>query len=579
MRSRTERGIDENTPLSTAGMSVSSESSELKKQQSESGKEDMSHAHADNYSVIGAFMIFIFPALGGLLFGYDIGATSEVLTQLEDADYSGTTWYDYVADTSWLQGLITSTAVFGAMIGSIIMFAIADDIGRKRTLLCAGVMYLCGALIQAYSGQSNFNTATGVGVLICGRCVYGLACGFAMHAAPAYIGEMAPFSIRGTLVALKEAFIVIGMLLGYSIGYSLQKVEGGWRWTYGCSGFMAVVMIIGVWQLPYSSRWLALKGRIEEAKASMRFVSPNITEAEMQEVINNATIASGGKSTTQTTGTIAATEEGSVDEASPLNGNGTVVTNKKNDEPENVDCCSYVANEYTKFQQPTIRAALIAGLGVVLLQQITGQPSVLYYADTLFKEIGLSGAASIGVSGFKLIMTLATTVTVDKYGRRLLLFIGCGIMLVSLILLGFMFLLPYTFGVQISILVALFFYIGGYQIGFGPIAWLFISEVFPLEYRGKAVSMAVVTNFFFNAIMTLLFALELELIGASLTFFIYGIILAGGMYFMYYRVPETKGLTLEEIEALFLKIGTRDLKEARNGESAIQSPLLNSLED
>lgn len=568
--------LDETTALST-GMSVSSENSELRKQATD-GK-DTSSSPVDDYSVLGAFMIFIFPALGGLLFGYDIGATSEVLTQLEDADYSGTTWYDYVANASWLQGLITSTAVFGAMIGSMIMFAIADDIGRKRTLMCAGVMYLCGAIIQAYSGDPSFNTATGVGVLICGRCVYGLACGFAMHAAPAYIGEMAPFSIRGTLVALKEAFIVVGMLLGYSIGYSLQEVEGGWRWTYGCSGFLAVFMIIGVSQLPYSSRWLALKGRVEEAKASMRFVSPNITEAEMQEVIDNATIAAGDKNAVQTTATMAASEEGNTDESSPLNGDGPVTTNKKNDEPENVDCCSYVANEYTKFQQPTIRAALIAGLGVVLLQQITGQPSVLYYADTLFKEIGLSGAASIGVSAFKLLMTLATTVTVDKYGRRLLLFIGCSIMLVSLILLGFMFLLPYTFSVQISILIALFFYIGGYQIGFGPIAWLFISEVFPLEYRGKAVSMAVVTNFFFNAIMTLLFALELELIGASLTFFIYGIILAGGMYFMYYRVPETKGLTLEEIEALFLKIGTRDLKEARNGESAIQSPLLNSLEN
>ena len=185
------------------------------------------------YNSVSAFMIFLFPALGGLLFGYDIGATSAVVSQLESSSYSGVSWYESVADSSLLQGVITSMATLGALLGSRTCFQVADILGRRRSLLLASVLYLSGALLEVFSGTSSFDAAKGITTLLIGRLVYGYGCGFAMHGAPAYIGEMAPTTIRGLLVSLKEAFIVLGMVLGYSIGYVYSTSSGGWRYTYG----------------------------------------------------------------------------------------------------------------------------------------------------------------------------------------------------------------------------------------------------------------------------------------------------------------------------------------------------------
>lgn len=512
------------------------------------------------YDPYRAFQIFLFPATGGLLFGYDIGATSVVLTQLQDAELSGTTWYGTVADSALLQGFITSSGVIGALIGSIIIFAIADDIGRKNTMLIAAIFYLVGAIIEAISGISTASSTTGLSLLLTGSIIYGLGCGFAMHGAPAYIGEMAPSSIRGVLVSLKEAFIVLGMVLGYSIGYGFDSVVGGWRYTFAMQGIIAIVFFAGVWSLPYSARWLALKGRNDEAKLSLQFVTPNITQVECQEVYDMA------------------------EEARKINEAANAAIDMERGDPPTLERWSKVLQrDYKQFNQPAVRAALTAGIGVVVFQQITGQPSVLYYANTLFESIGVTGAASIGVSVFKLLMTLGTTITVDKYGRKLLLNIGCSIMLVALALLAILFALPTTDTTQVFILIALVLYIGGYQLGFGPIAWLFISEIFPLEVRGKAVSLAVITNFFWNVVTSLIFPTEVALIGESATFVIYGVILVLGMIFINRFVPETKGLTLEDITRLFEGQAAeeeRRLQEERNSSPEdVNSPLIETTEE
>jgi sugar porter (SP) family MFS transporter len=525
----------------------------------------------NDYSRIGAFMIFFFPALGGLLFGYDIGATSAVVSQLKSANYSGVSWYDNVADSSVLQGVITSIGMFGAMLGSMTCFSIADDLGRRRSLLLASFLFIFGSLFEAFSGKSTYSAKKGIILLLVGRLIYGYGCGFAMHGAPAYIGEMAPPAIRGLLVSLKEAFIVLGMVLGYSIGYAYADTVGGWRYTYFWSCPFAVAMFFGMFYLPYSARWLALKGRVLEARESLRFVLPNLPESEaeaMQEVANKAA------------------------EAQEQN--------------------KSMAGDWKRLTSPTILPAMVAGVGLVFLQQVTGQPSVLYYADSIFEDVGLDTVASIGVSVFKLVATLFATITVDNYGRKLLLYIGCSLMLLALMILGTAFLFPYTSasdceselssdtcpstcvwsdtclsdcsssgyyddtscvccgvsGINTQkavILTALFIYIGGYQVGFGPISWLLISEIFPLEVRGKAVSIAVVTNFFWNTIMTFFFPVELETIGTAATFYVYGVILAFGIYFIYLKVPETKGLSLEEIEDFFLRSSKVTIRNVTNG--------------
>jgi len=218
------------------------------------------------------------------------------------------------------------------------------------------------------------------------------------------------------------------------------------------------------------------------------------------------------------------------------------------------------------------RPALIAGVGLVFLQQVTGQPSVLYYAASIFNDAGLAAVATVGVAAFKLVMTMLAVFTVDKFGRKLLLYVGIAVMLVALVALAIAFSFTKTSddddnddksisGTQIVILTAMFIYIGGYQIGFGPISWLLISEVFPLEVRGQAVAVAVQMNFFWNVVTSYLFPLATESIGAANTFGIFAVIDAAALYFVFKFVPETKGLSLEDIEIL---LGSRVNPAMRN---------------
>lgn len=508
------------------------------------------------YNRISAGLIFLFPALGGLLFGYDIGATSAVVAQLTSKSYSGTKWHSTFDESSVLQGVVTSIAMFGAMLGSTTCFQIADDLGRRRTLIISSCFFMVGSVVEAVSGSSTWNAVAGISVLLAGRVLYGYGCGFAMHGAPAYIGEMAPSEIRGLLVSLKEAFIVLGMVFGYTIGYLFSTTSGGWRLTYLAAAPVSVIMFAGMYYLPYSARWLALKGRNAEARAALQFVTPDVSEADLQAITEVADKAAMQQSTQ--------------------------------------------SSDWKRLTAPTVWPALVAGVGLVLIQQVTGQPSVLYYADSIFEDVGIDRFASIGVSLFKLVATLFATFTVDNYGRKLLLYIGCSLMLVALLLLGVAFMFPYTSAAECNvytdtfacpttcvwqsacsascadsgygdddcqccdvvrmntqkgtILTALFIYIGGYQVGFGPISWLLISEIFPLEVRGKAVSIAVVTNFFWNTLVSFLFPIEFQVIGSSATFFLFAFILAWGMYFIFLKVPETKGLSLEQIEEFFLRL-------------------------
>lgn len=234
------------------------------------------------------------------------------------------------------------------------------------------------------------------------------------------------------------------------------------------------------------------------------------------------------------------------------------------------------------------RPALVAGVGLVFLQQVTGQPSVLYYAASIFDDAGLSSVATVGMAAFKLVMTMLAVVTVDRYGRKVLLYTGILVMFVALVALAIAFSQMPTSdddtdtdesisGTKMVVLVALFTYIGGYQIGFGPIAWLLISEVFPLEVRGQAVALAVQTNFFWNVVTSYLFPLILDALGPSYTFGMFGLIDLFALYHVFALVPETKGLTLEQIEALFVSKGNQFDSKAAVGN--VRQPLLEAEDD
>ncbi|XP_021725807.1 D-xylose-proton symporter-like 2 [Chenopodium quinoa] len=464
----------------------------------------------EEFSIMSCILPFLFPALGGLLFGYDIGATSSATISIKSPTLSGTTWYDL---TSVEVGLISSGSLYGALIGSVLAFKIADIIGRRRELITSSVLYLVGALITAIG--PNF------AILMIGRFIYGIGIGLAMHAAPMYISETAPSHLRGRVISLKEFFIIIGMVLGYLIGSLLVDVIAGWRYMYGLSSPISVIMEIGMWWLPDSPRWLLFcaiqgKGNMQDLKENAihcmcRLRGPAVSATAAQQV------------------------DDIMDELS-LSG-----------ELNDISTIEMFRGKYLK--------ALFIGCGLVLFQQITGQPSVLYYAASIFQTAGFSAASdatrvSILLGLVKLVMTGVAVLFVDKFGRRPLLLGGVSGMVISLLFLG----AYYTFlgDAPAIAVIGLLLYVGCYQLSFGPIGWLLMSEIFPLRMRGRGVSLAVLVNFGANALVAFAFSPLKDLIGAANLFFLFGGITFLSLIFIFFAIPETKGLTLEEIEANLL---------------------------
>ncbi|KAK4408779.1 D-xylose-proton symporter-like 3, chloroplastic [Sesamum angolense] len=457
---------------------------------------------------------FLFPALGGLLFGYDIGATSGATISLQSPELSGTNWFNFSAVQL---GLVVSGSLYGALAGSLIVYPLADFLGRRRELIIASLFYLIGALLTAY--------APGLGVLLVARLLYGLGIGMAMHGAPLYIAETCPSQIRGTLISLKELFIVMGILLGYFVGNFEINAIGGWRYMYGFSAPIALLMGLGMWSLPPSPRWLLLravqgKGSLQEYKEKALLALRKLRGWSGEDKVSERQIED------------------------------TLVSLKT----------AYADNEsegsfLEVLQGPSLKAFIIGG-GLVLFQQITGQPSVLYYAGPILQTAGFSAAAdatklSVVIGVFKLLMTGVAVLKVDDLGRRPLLIGGVAGLAFSLLLLSAYY--KFLGGFPFVAVAALLLYVGCYQISFGPISWLMVSEIFPLRTRGKGISLAVLTNFGSNAIVTFAFSPLKELLGAENLFLLFGAIAVLSLVFVVTSVPETKGLSLEEIESKILK--------------------------
>ncbi|TMW98094.1 hypothetical protein EJD97_004497 [Solanum chilense] len=466
--------------------------------------------HAENYSILSAVLPFLFPAFGGLLYGYDIGATSSATISIESATLSGISWYNL---SSVQTGLITSGSLYGALIGSAVAFQIADWLGRRRELIVSALFYFLGALVTAFAPVYV--------ILVIGRLLYGVGIGLAMHAAPMYIAETAPSQIRGQLISLKEFFIVFGMLAGYTVGSLLIETVSGWRYMYGISAPLAVIMGIGMWWLPSSPRWILLCAI--QGKGELQGLRENAICCLCQ--LRGAAI--GDSASHQVDDILSELSQLSEEKEATI---GEMLQGK---------CLK----------------ALTIGAGLILFQQITGQPSVLYYAAKIFQDAGFSAAAdatraSVFLALLKLIMTAVAVVVVDKLGRRPLLLGGVSGIAMSLFLLGSY----YTFlgDVPAVAVTALLLYVGCYQLSFGPIGWLMISEIFPLRVRGRGLSITVLVNFGANALVAFAFSPLQDLLGAGTVFFIFGGIAVLSLVFIFFIIPETKGLTLEEIEAKYL---------------------------
>lgn len=477
---------------------------------------DSDPVYREEFSWSSVILPFLFPALGGLLFGYDIGATSGATISLRSAELSGTAWFNFSAVQL---GLVVSGSLYGALLGSIAVYPLADFLGRRRELIVAATLYALGGSLTSYASSLN--------VLLIGRLIYGLGIGLAMHGAPLYIAETCPTQIRGTMISLKELAIVLGILLGYFVGNYEINAVGGWRVMFGFSAPIALIMGLGMLSLPPSPRWLLLravqgKGHLEEYREkAVRALSKLRGRQRAEDKVSEKQIEH------------------------------TLLSLKAaytNEEETNTSF-------FELFQGPSLKALIIGG-GLVLFQQITGQPSVLYYAGPILQTAGFSAASdatrvSVIIGIFKSLMTGVAVLKVDDLGRRPLLIWGVSGIALSLFLLSAYY--KFLGGFPLVAVAGLLLYVGCYQISFGPISWLVVSEIFPLRTRGKGISLAVLANFGSNALVTFAFSPLKEALGAENLFLVFGVIALMALGFVVTSVPETKGLSLEEIESRFLK--------------------------
>ena len=482
------------------------------------------------------YVTFLFPAFAGFLFGYDIGAASGAVGSIEKLSSIG-------ALSSTQRSLLTSASLIGATAGSILALFVGEVLGRRRELMAGGLLYVAGTLlsISAPSGPASRLLAAVLG----GRFAYGVGIALCMNAAPLYIAEISPAEIRGRLVSLKEAFIVLGILLGFAgsavFEHSLSRGDA-WRAIWAPPLPVALVVVLGMWASPQSPRWLLLRAA---ATAESRSSGRHAALGALSRLRRGATHA-------ELHAEIAEIEE-------TLHG---LTASVKDDRRTSAgDGCADVLRA---------RRALTAGLGLVALQQLTGQPSVLYYQEAIFRDAGFgahAASASVVVGAAKFVATLATVASVDRFGRRPLLLSGITLMLAALVLLGSAFLAgdtnPATGAVVLPpgwalvVVGALVAYVSGYQLGFGPVTWLLISEIFPLRLRTAALSLAVVCNFALNlAVAVTLDPLQQAYNalshgqGQAYLFFTYGVVCLVSLGFVWLYVPETKGKSLEDIEAM-----------------------------
>jgi sugar porter (SP) family MFS transporter len=427
-------------------------------------------------------------ALGGMLFGYDIGVISgAILFIKKDFNLS-----------AGMEEIVVSSVLLGSLAGAVAGGMLADRLGRRKLLIAAAIVFAIGAIGAALAPATNW--------LIVARIVAGAAIGVASFVAPLYISEIAPVDIRGRLVSINQVALTVGIVISYGVDYAFAPA-GAWRWMFALAVIPAAAFGIGLLFIPTSPRWLVTRGHLDKARDVLKQIrSPEQVEGELNEIQKSA---------------------------------GQQKAN------------------WSELLSPLLRMAMIVGVGLALLQQITGINTVIYYAPTIFKFAGLSSAsvailASVGVGLVNVIFTLVAMQLIDKIGRRPLLLVSLAGMTISLIVLGAAFALPKLSGSLGWIaVISLMVYVGSFAVGLGPVFWLLLSEIYPLNIRGRAMSVGTVANWGANLLVAVSFLTLTHSLGKPATFWLFGGISIAAWLFAYYLVPETKGKTLEQIEAHF----------------------------
>jgi SP family xylose:H+ symportor-like MFS transporter len=433
----------------------------------------------------------IIAALGGFLFGFDTAVVS------------GTTeWLQKVFDlSSFGLGFTVASALIGTILGAILVGKPADLLGRRHTLFVMAIIYFISAVGSALAWDWYS--------FLFFRFLGGLGVGGSSVVSPMYIAEISPARYRGRLVAVTQLNIVLGILLAFFSNYLIAGIDLGmseWRWMFGVEAFPAVLFFALLFLTPFSPRWLVAKNRIDEARTVLNLCGTDSgnTEDEIREI------------------------QVSLD-------------------------LEHHSFKESFFQKRYIKPIMLA-VAIAMFNQLSGINALMYYAPHIFKMAG-SGTASallqtVAVGGTNLILTMIALAIIDHFGRKKLMLVGSVGYIVSLGTTAWAF---YTYGTDFTetgsliVLISLLVFIASHAFGQGAVIWVFISEIFPNRVRARGQALGSFTHWIMAALISWTFPMIAEVSGGH-TFAFYTICMIGQLFWVIFVMPETKGISLEQIQ-------------------------------
>ncbi|XP_058102387.1 inositol transporter 1 isoform X2 [Magnolia sinica] len=464
-------------------------------------------SYFSNWYVIG---LTLTAGIGGLLFGYDTGVISGALLYIRDD-------FQVVNDSEFLQETIVSMALLGAIFGAASGGWTNDVYGRKKTTLLADVVFAVGSIVMCAAPNPY--------VLIFGRFLVGLGVGVASMTAPMYIAEASPSEIRGGLVATNVLMITGGQFLSYLVNLGFTEIPGTWRWMLGVAALPAIIQFFLMLFLPESPRWLYLKKDKSEAiKVLEKIYGPVRLEEEIDQL------------------SVASEEEARSNNIRFLD----------------------------VFRTKEIRIAFLAGAGLQAFQQLTGINTVMYYSPTIVQMAGfhsnkLAILLSLIVAALNAAGTVVGIYLIDRFGRRHLALTSLSGVIIALCILSGAFYAQSLPGLCDSYILhnsckigfgwlavaGLALYITFFSPGMGCVPWAVNSEIYPEAYRGLCGGMSATVNWISNLIMSLTFLSVATAVGTGTTFLILAGLAVAGFAFVAIFVPETKGMSFEQVERLW----------------------------
>jgi len=478
-------------------------------------------------------------AVGGFLFGYDTGSMSASLLQVRQPNDPRRPCPGLAQErlTAVQQELVTSFVVLGAFLGAVVSGGLNDLFGRRPLLLCSSLVFTVGSVLMAVAG--------GTEAMLLARLVVGVGVGVFSHTVPLYIAECSPSKLRGSLCFLNDMMVTVGQVSAAVVSTALfaREVPGGWRWILGAGAVPSVLMCLGVFWMPESPRWLLSKGRTEEARAVTCMLRGVVVRASDVEREFRDTLAGANEET-------------------PL-----------------TDASSGEGGLWSRcFKDARVRRALLLGCSLQALQQWSGVNTIMYYGASMLQKAG-EGAESQACFSAESKHDVATTILfasaqvagvfcswlfVDRLGRRPLLLTSLLGVMASLFATGCVFSqgTPSQAGVVACVIV----YLAFFGVGLSPVPWTVNAEIYPLHVRAHCISMSTCINWIMNFVVAQTFLSWSRRLSTHHdsprghpdgVFWLYSGIAMLGLLFAWRYMPETKGLTLEEIGDLFVGDGVK----------------------